>query len=68
MQGNVTVDWSRRESARARMRVLVKRILRSTAIRRTCRMLPCRPSCVRPRRCPRVGWCRIAQETNPASG
>lgn len=28
LQGNVTVDWSRRESARARMRVLVKRILR----------------------------------------
>ncbi|EXJ13936.1 type I restriction endonuclease subunit R [Imhoffiella purpurea] len=28
LQGNVTVDWARRESARARMRVLVKRILR----------------------------------------
>ena len=28
LQGNVTVDWSRRESARGRMRVLVKRILR----------------------------------------
>ncbi|MFG1294439.1 type I restriction enzyme endonuclease domain-containing protein [Xanthobacter variabilis] len=28
LKGNVTVDWSRRESARARMRVLVKRILR----------------------------------------
>ncbi len=28
IKGNVTVDWSHRESARARMRVLVKRILR----------------------------------------
>lgn len=28
LHGNVTVDRSRRESARARMRVLVKRILR----------------------------------------
>ena len=28
VRGNVTVDWTHRESARARMRVLVKRILR----------------------------------------
>jgi type I restriction enzyme R subunit len=28
LKGNATVDWSHRESARARMRVLVKRILR----------------------------------------
>ncbi|HEY0271280.1 MAG TPA: type I restriction enzyme endonuclease domain-containing protein [Sphingomonas sp.] len=28
MRANATVDWSHRESARARMRVLVKRILR----------------------------------------
>lgn len=28
LKGNVTVDWSHREGARARMRVLVKRILR----------------------------------------
>jgi type I restriction enzyme R subunit len=28
LQGSITVDWSHRESARARMRVLVKRILR----------------------------------------
>jgi len=28
LRGNVTVDWAHRESARARMRVLVKRILR----------------------------------------
>ena len=28
LKGNVTVDWSHRQSARARMRVLVKRILR----------------------------------------
>jgi type I restriction enzyme R subunit len=28
LKGNVTVDWAHRESARARMRVLVKRILR----------------------------------------
>ena len=28
LRGNVTVDWTHRESARARMRVLVKRILR----------------------------------------
>jgi type I restriction enzyme, R subunit len=28
LKGNITVDWSHRESARARMRVLVKRILR----------------------------------------
>jgi type I restriction enzyme R subunit len=27
LKGNITVDWSHRESARARMRVLVKRIL-----------------------------------------
>lgn len=27
LQGNVTVDWAHRESARAKMRVLVKRIL-----------------------------------------
>lgn len=28
LQGNVTVDWHKRESARARMRILVKRILK----------------------------------------
>ena len=28
LKGNITVDWAHRESARARMRVLVKRILR----------------------------------------
>ena len=28
LKGNVTVDWMHRDSARARMRVLVKRILR----------------------------------------
>ena len=28
LKSNVSVDWSHRESARARMRVLVKRILR----------------------------------------
>ena len=28
LRGSITVDWSHRESARARMRVLVKRILR----------------------------------------
>ncbi|KAB7738426.1 HsdR family type I site-specific deoxyribonuclease [Parvibaculum sedimenti] len=28
LKGNVTVDWSHRENARARMRILVKRILR----------------------------------------
>ena len=28
LRSNATVDWARRESARARMRVLVKRILR----------------------------------------
>ena len=28
LKSNITVDWSHRESARARMRVLVKRILR----------------------------------------
>ena len=28
LRGNVTVDWMHREAARARMRVLVKRILR----------------------------------------
>jgi len=28
LQGNVTVDWAHRESARAKMRVLVKRILK----------------------------------------
>jgi YD repeat-containing protein len=62
LQGNVTVDWSRRESARARMRVLVKRILRKHGyIRRTCRMRPCRPCFARPRRCLRVGWLRREQ-------
>jgi type I restriction enzyme, R subunit len=28
LQSNVTVDWAHRETARARLRVLVKRILR----------------------------------------
>lgn len=28
LRANVTVDWHKRESARARMRVLVKRILK----------------------------------------
>ena len=28
LKSNITVDWAHRESARARMRVLVKRILR----------------------------------------
>lgn len=33
LRGNVTVDWHQRESARPRMRVLVKRILKKMAIR-----------------------------------
>ncbi|MEP4334966.1 MAG: type I restriction enzyme endonuclease domain-containing protein, partial [Roseobacter sp.] len=28
VRGNVTVDWHKKESARARMRILVKRILK----------------------------------------
>ena len=32
LKSNITVDWSHRESARARMRVLVKRILRLSLI------------------------------------
>jgi type I restriction enzyme R subunit len=28
IKGNISVDWTQREAARARMRVLVKRILR----------------------------------------
>nr|WP_272010963.1 type I restriction enzyme endonuclease domain-containing protein [Roseovarius sp. ZX-A-9] len=32
LKSNVTVDWSHREPARARLRVLVKRILRKYGI------------------------------------
>jgi type I restriction enzyme, R subunit len=38
LKGNISVDWMHREAARARMRVLVKRILRKSAIRQTFRM------------------------------
>jgi type I restriction enzyme, R subunit len=34
---NVTIDWTIRENVRAQLRVLVKRILRSMAIRPTSR-------------------------------
>jgi type I restriction enzyme R subunit len=47
---SVTVDWMHREAARARMRVLVKRLLRKYGYRPTCRTRRCRKCCNRLRR------------------
>jgi hypothetical protein len=55
LRENVTVDWAHRDSARARMRVLVKRILRKMATRLICKMLPCKRCCNRPRPCHQPG-------------
>jgi type I restriction enzyme R subunit len=49
IKNNVSVDWMHRETARARMRVLVKRILRKYGYPH--RMRPCRMYCNRPRSC-----------------
>jgi type I restriction enzyme R subunit len=37
---SVTIDWTVREGARAKIRVMVKRILKNTATHRTCRRKP----------------------------
>jgi type I restriction enzyme R subunit len=47
LKSNASVDWAHRESARARMRVLVKRILRKYGYPQTCKMLRCKRCCNR---------------------
>jgi hypothetical protein len=47
---SVTIDWTLRESARAKVKVMVKRILRKHGYPRTCRKKRPRPCCFRPRR------------------
>ena len=42
VKGNLSVDWMHREAARARLRVLVKRILRNTATHPIFRMRRCK--------------------------
>lgn len=51
IKDSVSVDWMHRETARARMRVLVKRLLRKYGYPPDARMRRCRMSCSRPRRC-----------------
>jgi len=54
LRENVSVDWAHRESARARLRVLVKHILRKYgSTRPTCRMRRCKRCCNRRKRCRR---------------
>jgi type I restriction enzyme, R subunit len=55
IRNSVSVDWMHREAARARMRVLVKRILRKYGYPPTCRMPQYRMCCSRLRRCRRSG-------------
>jgi hypothetical protein len=55
LKENLTVDWAHRESARARMRVLVKRILRKYGYPPDLRMPLCKRYFSRPRRCQRHG-------------
>lgn len=55
LKGNVTVDWSRRESARARMRVLVKRILRKHGIHLISRTLWCKRCSGKRKHCQQLG-------------
>ena len=50
LKGNVSVDWARRDSARARMRVLVKR-LRKYGYPPDLQDAAVRPCCSKPRRC-----------------
>ena len=45
---SVTIDWTLRESARAKIKVMVKRILENTAIRPISRRKPPRPSSPKP--------------------
>ena len=52
---NVTIDWTLRENVRANLRVLVKRVLASTATRRTNRKRPPGRCWSRRKRCPRTG-------------
>ena len=44
LKTNVTVDWRNRDNARARMRSLVKRILRKYGYPPIYRTAPCAPS------------------------
>jgi type I restriction enzyme R subunit len=43
VRGSVTIDWQYREGARAKIRVLVKRILKNSATPRTFRKPPSKP-------------------------
>ena len=54
IKNTVSVDWMHREATRARMRVLVKRLLRKYGPL-TCRTRRCATSCNRLRRCRRPG-------------
>ena len=40
IQDNMSIDWNLRESARAKMRVTVKRLLKSMVIHRTSKRMP----------------------------
>jgi hypothetical protein len=53
IKSNVSVDWMHREAARARMRVLVKRLLRKYGYPPDLQDTAVQTS--KPRRCPRLG-------------
>lgn len=42
LRENLTVDWLERESVRAKLRMMVKRILKSTNIHQAKLIMPCR--------------------------
>jgi hypothetical protein len=50
IKGSVSTDWTHHESARAKIRVHVKRLLRKYCYHRTCRTPPCRTFCNKRRR------------------
>ncbi len=57
LRENVTVNWAHRESARARMRVLVKRILRKYGYPPDLENAPYKRCCSRQKRCQQNGLC-----------
>jgi type I restriction enzyme R subunit len=52
---SVSIDWTLRESARAKIKVMVKRILNKYGSRRTCRKRPCGPCSSRRNSFARIG-------------
>ena len=63
VRGNVTIDWTLRENARANLRRLVKRVLRKHGYPLASRSRRPGRCWSRPRHCPRGGRCDLSEPT-----